>query len=180
MDGSTHIRCGRPLLLNRQFSLWRYEGVIREVLLKLKYQFVSNIAEELIENFVKDMDKKTFPKNSLVVPIPMHPKRKKWRGFNQAEELGKIFAEKLNLEFVPDFLKRVKHTTPQTELRGGERRKNIKGVFSIHPNYTLHSKRSTLILFDDVWTTGSTMKEATKVVKRKYKKVDVIGVTICG
>jgi len=93
--------------------------------------------------------------------------------------MGKIVAEKLDWHFVPDLLVRTKHARPQIELKGEERKKNVKGVFSINPNRSSDSECNTLILFDDVWTTGSTMKEAVKIIKKKNKKLNVVGMTIC-
>lgn len=178
-DGFTHASCKRPLGMNRLISVWRYEGVVRKAILKLKYTFASDVVEELVENFTRNLDKNLLFKKACLVPMPMHPKRKKWRGFNQAEEMGKIAAEKLGWYFFPDLLVRTKHTRPQTELKGEERKKNVEGVFSINPNHSLDSKCNTIVVFDDVWTTGSTMKEAVKTLKRKNKKINVIGMVIC-
>jgi ComF family protein len=165
--------------MNRLTSVWKYEGVVRKAILKLKYTFASDVVVELVEKFVGKLDKKFLPKKVCLVPVPMHSKRKKWRGFNQAEEMGKIVAEKLGWHFVPDLLVRTKHARPQTELKGEERKKNVEGVFSINPNHSLDLKCNTLVIFDDVWTTGSTLKEAVKALKRKNKKLNVVGMVVC-
>lgn len=202
VDGMTHIKCKRPLSLNGALSLWRYEGIVRQAIIKLKYQFAFDIAQELVNYMCLSLDKQRpiFPKNPILVPIPLHKIRGRWRGFNQTEEIGKLFALKLGWNFFPDLLVRKKAKRPQTELKGRERWENVRGVFALNPNYKLQITNyppgqtpgsenllvrrrpsraggKSLIIFDDVWTTGATLKEATKVIKRNGVK-EVWGLTI--
>lgn len=179
-DGRTHVNCRRPLGLEKTTSLWIYEKVIRQALLKLKYRFALDIASELVDHMGHQINKNKppFPKNCLLVSIPLHRQRRKWRGFNQAEEIGRLFASRLEWEFYPDVLIRKKSTRPQTELRGEDRRKNIIGAFALNRNYQpLITSHRPLIIFDDVYTTGATIKEAAKVLKRNRAK-KVWGLTI--
>ncbi len=180
IDGMTHVKCKRPLGLDAFVSLWRYQGVIRQALLKLKYKFALEIANELvihIDNFIQ-RNGLVFPNKPVLVPIPLHRLRSNWRGFNQAEKIGKLLSLRLNWEFMPDLLKRKRLTRPQTELKGRERRENVRGVFSLNPTHrSLITENRSLILFDDVFTTGATIKEATKVLKRNGVK-KVWGLTI--
>jgi ComF family protein len=107
------------------------------------------------------------PKNSILVPIPLHKFRKNWRGFNQSELIGKYLSAAMGWDYLEDLLIRSKYKTPQTVLKIGDRKKNIKGVFTLNPKYKRHiAEYQNLILFDDVYTTGSTMKEAASVVKK--------------
>jgi competence protein ComFC len=76
-----------------------------------------------------------------------------------------LVAEKMGWKFIPDLLIKKKSTTSQVELSVGERKQNLSGVFSISPNILI-SQYPNIILFDDVFTTGSTLKEATNVLKR--------------
>lgn len=180
MDGLTHVKCRCPLGLDRVMALWFYEKVIRQALLKLKYRFALDIASELVGHMAHQIDKNklTFPNNCLLLPIPLHRQRRKWRGFNQAEEIGKLLATRLKWEFYPDVLIRKKATRPQTELRGEGRRKNIIGAFALNKKYQpLIIGNRPLIFFDDVYTTGATIREATKVLKRNGAK-KVWGLTI--
>lgn len=150
---------------DRRISLWRYEGVIRKALIALKYKFIKDVAEELVKRFVKEVGEKNLPKKAVLISIPMHKKRKNWRGFNQAEELGKMVAESFGWDFSANLLLKTKKTIPQTELKGSARQKNLKGAFSLNPRYSLPTGH--IILFDDVWTTGSTLKEAVGVLKKE-------------
>lgn len=155
-------------------SAWRYEGVIRKAILTLKYRFVLDIAEELIEKYLKEV-KINLPKKAVLVPIPMYQKRKKWRGFNQTEELGRILAKKMGWEYKPNVLIKTKNTKPQTELKREDRAKNIKSSFSVKSGFLKNKK---IIIFDDVWTTGHTLNEAIDEMSKIDSK-EIIGLTIC-
>ncbi len=109
-------------------------------------------------------------KNVVLIPVPLHWQRKNWRGFNQAELLGKMIANKLGISYIPNLLLRIKNTKTQTLLKKEERLLNIKGAFSINKKFSTNSLLScnpNILLFDDVWTTGSTMKESAKVLKKQ-------------
>jgi len=106
----------------------------------------------------------------MLIPIPLHPSRYRDRGFNQAEVLGRILADRLHIPIRTDILKRVIKTTPQVEMKDRkERLKNMKNVFSIH-NSKFVIPNSTIILFDDVFTTGATMRAAGETLKRAGAK----------
>lgn len=182
IDGFTHIKCIRPQALDGVFSVWNYEGVIRKAILKLKYNFAFDIAKELAENIAKCVSKNfnPLPTNPVLIPIPLHVSRKNWRGFNQTEEIGKLLANKLGWNFAPDVLVRKKKSSPQAELKGDQRKENVKNVFALNPKYKYFQLLSTnyqLLIFDDVLTTGATMKEAGKVLKRSGAQ-NVWGLTI--
>lgn len=180
--GKTHSRCIRPYGLDGLTSIFAYQGVVRKAIKKLKYKFVSDLAKDLIELFLSFCgEDKVFtqvcqPQTSLV-PIPLHPARFRWRGFNQAELLGKMITANLNLSFLSDLLLRVKKTKPQVGLAKKERKKNIKGAFKKNPNSKFLIRDSQFLLFDDVWTSGATLKEAAKVLKRNGAK-KVWGLTL--
>ena len=178
--GITHRKCKKRNSLDQVVSLWRHDGVVRKSLLSIKYKFTFDVAGELVENYIKNIDTNLLPSNAILIPVPLHKKRKKWRGFNQAEELGRIVASKLNIDFVPDLLFRKINTKPQTELKKKERTKNVKKAFLINQKHkNINFQKNTFIIFDDVTTTGSTLKECGKILKKSGAK-KVIGLTICG
>ena len=149
---------------NREtYSCFKYEGVIRKAIIALKYKYSTEIACELAEVCVKNLYAVRFSLSATLVPVPLHWYRKNFRGFNQSEEVGKLVAKKMNWKFVPDLLIRTKLTIPQTQLSGSARRENLHGVFVLNPACILHS--TYYILFDDVLTTGSTLLEASKVLR---------------
>ena len=172
-NGMTHKGCRDGLSIDYIYSPWNYTGVIRKAILKLKYNFAYDIANELSERFLeklkKDMD--ILPKDAIVCPIPLHRLRQNWRGFNQSELIAKNVSKGMDWQFYPDILLRKKLTKPQTELKGKERKENIKGVFVFNSRYSKLKRSTPIILFDDVLTTGSTIKEAARVLKRNAFKV---------
>src|SRR3990170_8539992 len=180
LDGVTHVICHKKNRLNGAFSVWSYQGVIRTAIIKLKYKFAWEVANELADYMVLYLKKQpVFPRTSILAPIPLYFLKENFRGFNQSEVVGELLARKMGWDFNSDILIRKRFRRPQTELKGKERRKNIKGVFSLNPNYRLTDPpiNRSLILFDDVYTTGSTLKEAVKVLKRSGAK-EVWGLTI--
>jgi len=168
-------------------SLFSYEGVIKKAIIKLKYHFVTDLVEELSALIIKAISQeKEFlwlknlrrRKKVILIPLPLHYRRFNWRGFNQSELLGRKIAEGFGWQLRSDFLIRQKDTQPQVGLTGDKRYENVKGAFRINSDSKMINPEYRILLFDDVWTTGSTLKEATKVLKRAgFKKV--YGLTIC-
>jgi len=184
LGGTTHQFCHRPLGLDGLTSIFTYKGMIAKAIKKLKYKFVRDLAEELIELFLSFCgEEKLFSDfcclpNVVLVPIPLHPRRLRWRGFNQAELLGELIAKNLGIKFVPDLLIRVKNTEPQVKLDKDQRQINIRRAFALNKNSQFDNLEiCNFVLFDDVWTTGATLKEAGKVLKRNGAK-KVWGLTI--
>jgi len=151
--------------------------VVRSALLKLKYSYAREIAKDLVFYSKPLLESKAFilPKNSLFVPIPLYFLKENLRGFNQTKILGEALAEKYGWKFMPDLLLRKKLRRPQARLKGKERKENVKGVFAFNTRYRLVS--DSCIIFDDVYTTGSTLREACKVLK-KFGAGNVWGLTI--
>ncbi len=176
IDGLTHVRCQTPQSLDGLTSVWRYEGVIRKAIIELKFRFVEEVARELANLCVQNLNDIYHLSHVSLVPIPLHRSRKNWRGFNQSASVGGLVAKKMGWDFAADLLIRKHSRQSQTELDKKERKTNVKGVFALNPNHLVPSTQS-LILFDDVWTTGSTLKEAGKVLKRNGAK-SVWGLTV--
>lgn len=104
-----------------------------------------------------------WEKAEVVVAVPLHPEKKRQRGFNQAEIIAREMARMQGLVFVKDALIKFKMTPAQTSLEAEERRRNVKGVFRLKKRGRIEKK--TVILVDDVFTTGSTLRECSSVLK---------------
>ncbi|KKQ63182.1 MAG: Phosphoribosyltransferase [Candidatus Falkowbacteria bacterium GW2011_GWD2_38_42] len=105
-----------------------------------------------------------FNKNrTLIIPVPLHAKRLRWRGYNQAEELAKIVAKKMDYDIRTDILIRKKYNKPQAKLSHDERLQNIQNCFQ-YKGSNLHG--INIILIDDVATTASTLNECAKELKQ--------------
>ncbi len=169
--GITHRACRQDLGLDGLISFWRYRGAVRKAILTMKYKFASDIALELGEHLSGALKSRpNFIKGSKVlIPIPVFKNRANWRGFNQAEVIGKTVAKDLGWKFKRDILIKVKSTAPQTGLSRKEREENLRESFEVNRN-VLISDYPDIIILDDIWTTGSTLKEAVKALKRAGAK----------
>ena len=101
---------------------------------------------------------------NLIIPVPLHRSRLRQRGFNQAVLIGRILARQLSLPMQLDVLARIRPTEPQIELSAEKRRINVKGAFSVIRPDCIAGKR--VLLLDDVMTTGSTLDECAKELKK--------------
>jgi len=135
--------------------------ILRKAVHKLKYSFYKDISLELSELFSKF----TLPKNAHIIPIPLHKKRLKYRGFNQSEILAKNLSQPIS-----PILIRTKNTNSQATLSKTDRQKNIKNSFKINPEISL-LKTTPLIILDDICTTFSTMNEAAITLKKAGFKI---------
>ncbi len=179
IDGITHARCRKGLTPDGLTSVWEYEKAPRELILKLKYKYVTDVGLSLavpasgtLKNIIRSnpASPKWTDKQLVLVPIPLHWTRNNWRGFNHVEEVGKILAQLMGWEMI-NLLVRSKMAKQQVGLKGKERKENIQGVFNLASNSPV-SSLSQVVLFDDVWTTGATMLEAVKVLKKAgFKRV---------
>lgn len=166
IDGFTHTKCRKKYGLDGLTSTWKYEGVIKKAIWALKFKYSTEVGKEIVQSFTHElMTRGPLVKESILVPIPIHWYRENVRGFNQSEEIGKIVAKEMGWGFVPDLLIRNRPTKSQVELSVKDRKQNLRGAFSISPNIPV-SQYPSIVLFDDVFTTGSTLKEAAKVLKR--------------
>jgi ComF family protein len=100
----------------------------------------------------------------LIVPVPLHPKRLRWRGFNQAVILAREVGRSWGLPMDPFVLARSKETPPQTQLSEEERHKNVRRAF--HMSADTGVKAKSLLLVDDVYTSGATVNECSRTLMR--------------
>ena len=179
IDGATHINCRRKLGLDGLTSIWEYEGVVRKAILTLKYKYATEVGKEISEYAIASLQDLVMPTVHNLVPIPIFWHKENVRGFNQSIVLSGNIAENLRLIFMPDLLIKKVSTPSQAGLSGKARRQNLKNVFALNPAYSSIDlfNYSPTVIFDDVFTTGSTFFEATKVLKRGGVK-KVWGLTI--
>jgi len=104
----------------------------------------------------------------LIVPVPLHHKRLRWRGFNQSLLLARQVSRFYGVPVDPFALQRRKETTAQTQLPEADRRRNVRGAFALHPGKSV--KDLTILLVDDVYTSGATVNECSRTLKRAGAK----------
>lgn len=160
------------------FVVCDYEDkIIQKAIHFLKYGFARDLRHlfrlVLANSPVKT--KFTTKKERVIIPIPLHPKRKRFRGFNQSEILAEEISAFLKIPVKNNILVRKKYSRPQVGLDKKQRNKNIQDAFGLDSRLEISGQ--SVILIDDVYTTGSTMNEAAKVLKKGGVK-EVIGIVI--
>lgn len=168
VSGVTHPRCQTKYSPDGLVTIFQYDGMIRKAIKLLKYQRVKDLVPEVATAIIENLTnvvivRMVVAERPLVIPVPLHKDREKGRWFNQSELLANSIAKKLQLEFQSDLLVRTKFSKPQAGLLKADRLKNIKDSFKSNPD---SSVPNSIILFDDVWTTGATMRECVNVLKR--------------
>jgi competence protein ComFC len=167
--------------LNGLYSAVSYENIlVKELIKKFKYQpFVKEMAKDLFsllnDHFALLGKNSESFKDFLIIPVPLDKKRKNWRGYNQAEELAKELSFYFKIPLIADILIKTKKTAPQVELNKEERKKNLENVFCLTNQEAI--KKRKILLVDDVYTTGATLEECAKTLKRNGAK-EVWGVTV--
>lgn len=147
------------------YACYLYSGAIMKAIHQFKYGSKTFFAESLgpllaqaAESWAVKSD------NLLTVPVPLHPKRLRERGFNQSLLLARHVAGQLDTELDFLSLRRLKYTLPQTGLGKEERQKNVRGAFHVENPDAVKGK--TILLVDDVATTGNTLNECARVLRK--------------
>lgn len=162
---------------DRGRALYEYQSVA-SCIYRMKYggrrEYADFFGEEMaryLGNFIRQV------KPDGIIPIPLHSKRLRKRGYNQAALLAKALGEQMEIPVLDGFLVRVKNTKPLKLLNPEERQNNLKRAFNIAENDV---KLKTILLVDDIYTTGSTIDEVSRVL-RQYGVEKIFFVTLaCG
>jgi len=171
--------CQSESCLDGVLSAVDYEQpLVRKLIKTLKYNFIKAVSEilaRLLILFLIDLlfksKGKVLPQiliktgDVLFIPVPLHSRRKRWRGFNQAEEIGRPVAKYFNAVIHTDVLIRKENNQPQVKLKEQARLENIKDCFAINSK-AVAVKNKLVFLIDDVVTTGATLNECAKVLKQ--------------
>lgn len=166
--GKDHL-CGACLQGRPSFDAARaafaYDGHCRELIHAFKYRNKTHLRRPLALMTIASLTEFAISRSpELIVPVPLHVKRLRSRGFNQAVLLGELLATEWHLPLDRRALQRIRWTEPQISLTADERRHNLKGAFAVADGAKVKGKR--VLLVDDVLTTGSTAEECSRVLKR--------------
>lgn len=171
--------CGDCLTQPKYFTMARalgiYEGTLQKAIHDWKYKGKTDLTlffgEWMKEGLNRYWNLLSF---DLLIPVPLHPQRLRQRGFNQSLLLVKELNRHSGIPFQKALLLKEKPTPPQVDLKGVEREKALKGVFKVVGEEKLLEGK-TILLIDDVYTTGATVNECAKILlKGGAKRVDVL------
>lgn len=142
-------------------SFGHYEGVLKKLIHRFKYGGRRELAELLGGRMVETLESLSWPAFAYIVPVPLHTKRERERGFNQAYLLASVVNYHTGIPIFRGFI-RTKPTEHQTLLDKPLREQNLAGAFKVTDKSSIKGK--TLLLIDDVYTTGSTVDECSKIL----------------
>jgi len=154
-------------------SIAKYRDVVVSIIHNLKFYNLSSISDYIAQLIYKQVKKiKLVLDVNTITAVPLHSVRKKERGYNQASLIAKKLANLLKCEYREDVIERVSNTVSQATLDHDKRERNIKQAFKLKKNIDL--KHKSIILLDDVFTTGSTTEECCKVLKKAEPKKIIV------
>ena len=145
-------------------SLLRYDGPVPGLLHRLKYRADSSVLGPIREIIAYNAKIWEQERCDLIIPVPLHADRLRRRGLNQSQLLARLAFPDYQKKIAINLLVRVKNTHPQTGLSGIERRRNLRDAFQITSPDRLEGKSVWLV--DDVFTTGTTVSECSKKLKK--------------
>ena len=149
-------------------SLWVHKGAVPWSIYQFKYHnrriFAKFYAQELYRLYGKKIKDWGI---DVIVPVPLHPKRRRRRGYNQAEVLARELSRLSGIPMETRMVKRVRYTDPQKKLDNRERSRNIKGAFEVRKIKKYYER---VLIIDDIYTTGSTIDTIAKELFEKCNK----------
>ncbi|MBL1212101.1 MAG: ComF family protein [Ignavibacteriae bacterium] len=144
--------------------IFKSEKAIQDVVHSLKYQrrfgsgvWLGKMAGDILQNKILNWQA------DLILPVPLHTLKKAERGFNQSYFIAKGISKQLGVKTKPGVIKRIKFTETQTHLNSLERKANIRNAFKLKKQKLIKNK--SIILIDDVVTTGATINECARILK---------------
>lgn len=167
--GSFDHRCGpctvSPPPYNAARSAFRFDGPVRDLIHRYKYSHEVRLRRPLGLMAASPLGDFAAKQGvELIVPVPLHVRRLRLRGFNQAVLLGEVLESEWQIPLERSLLQRIRWTEPQVNVPAAERAANVRGAFAVANPEKLAEKR--VLLVDDVYTTGSTVAECARVLRR--------------
>lgn len=150
----------QPPEFDRLLCAFLFEGTMRQAIHRLKYRGARHLAEPLAHLLLDELGR--VPRPDLVVPVPLHPARYASRGYNQSALLADVIGRALAVTVREDGLRRIRDTPAQVSLSGPARWLNVRGAFEATAS---DLRGRSVLLIDDVATTGSTLRAASLALK---------------
>ncbi len=167
--------CGdEPYYLDQVRAFGVYEGALRIAHHSFKFEGMENFKSEIVGKMMGNTPETFWSGVEALVPIPQSPEKERERGYNPAVLLGEELSKATRISLV-NLVEKINPTQPQMSLTREERFKNPKGAYQVGEGVTLPRK---LVLVDDVFTTGSTLEECARVLKKAG--VEWVGAIVFG
>lgn len=163
----------RELYFDHASTPFQFDGFIRDAIYQFKFNHKLNHGKLLVQLLMRKIEENQLEIPELIIPVPLHKKRMRQRGYNQALEIARIVSKELGSELVYDVVYRNRDTNVQMDLPAKQRHKNVKDAFSVKEN-SIILKNKHICIIDDVMTTSNTVNEVAKCLKKVgAKRVDV-------
>lgn len=163
--GIDNYKDNKEIFFDEHLYIFMYSGTVRRIILDYKFNDKSYIYRTIVKFFLKN---EKFVENiksyDIIVPVPLSKKREKQRGYNQSELIAKELSYLTNIKIEKNCLKKIKNVTAQSSLDKKKRQHNIKGAYKVIRAKNIQQKK--VLIIDDVYTTGSTVNECSKVLKQ--------------
>jgi ComF family protein len=174
----TALRCAACTAAAPRFDRARavvaYDDVSKRLMLGYKHADRLH-ATPAFANWLQRAGQELIEGCDAIAPVPLHWVRLAWRRYNQAAELGRRIASQAGKPFIPDLLRRRRRTPSQGTLSRSARFRNVQGAFTVNPRRVGAASGARILLVDDVLTTGATVEECARVLKRSgAAAVDVL------
>lgn len=151
--------------IDKHFYLFSYEEIIREKILQYKFEDQAYLKNTFYEFFMNNEKLYGFLKKyDIIMPIPISNLRKRARGYNQSELIAREISKIGMIYFENKILIKQKNNMPQSSLNRKQRIENVKNVYKVQNEQKIKDKN--ILLFDDIYTTGATVKECAKILKQ--------------
>ncbi len=170
-NGLSYIPFDQNMFFDELYCNYVYEGIVRKKILDFKFEHKKYLCKTFAEGMTHRFEK-IKPNFELIVSVPIHKSRKKERGYNQSELIAKILSKTIGIEYSNKCLIKVKKNLTQSKLDKNQRQKNVKNVFQIKDSFIVRDK--TILLIDDIYTTGSTVNECARVLKKDGAKKVIV------
>jgi len=149
------------------FCALKYENLVREKIISYKFNENSYLYKTFAKIIIKNKKIYGFLKSyDIILSVPMHKSKQSVRGYNQSALIAKELSNELDIKFEKNNLIKIKDTKTQSTLTKNQRKDNIKGAFLVKDILKIKNKK--IILVDDIYTTGNTVNECSKILK-KYR-----------